>query len=181
MASHIIAFGASTSSQSINKQLATYAANLISSARVEILDLNDYELPLFSEDKEKALGQPELAQAFFKKVADADALIISFAEHNGSYTAAYKNLFDWASRIDTKVFKDKPVLALATSPGKGGGANVLSQAVKSLPHFGAEVIGELSVPSFGQNFDKATGEITDSVLADQLKSLINKLQARLAN
>jgi NAD(P)H-dependent FMN reductase len=28
------------------------------------------------------------------KIATADALITSFAEHNRSYSAAYKNLFD---------------------------------------------------------------------------------------
>ncbi len=49
----IIAFGASTSSTSINKTLATYAANLVEGADVQVLDLNSYDVPLFSEDKEK--------------------------------------------------------------------------------------------------------------------------------
>ncbi|RYZ94789.1 MAG: NADPH-dependent FMN reductase, partial [Moraxellaceae bacterium] len=42
----IIAFAASSSGSSINKQLAGYAASLIEGADSEILDLNDYELPL---------------------------------------------------------------------------------------------------------------------------------------
>ena len=49
----IIAFGASSSKQSINKQLATYAANQFENTSIEILDLNDYEMPIFSIDKEK--------------------------------------------------------------------------------------------------------------------------------
>jgi Predicted flavoprotein len=89
----IIAFGASSSRESINKQLATYAVSLLEGADVEVLDLNDYELPLFSVDKEKELGQPQLAKDFLGKIAGADALVISFAEHNGSYSAAFKNPF----------------------------------------------------------------------------------------
>ena len=49
----IIAFAGSSSRNSINKQLATYAANLFQNVEVEILDLNDYEMPVFSVDKEK--------------------------------------------------------------------------------------------------------------------------------
>lgn len=51
----IVAFGASTSSKSINKQLAQYAGELATEIKtgidLEVLDLNDYEIPLFSQDK----------------------------------------------------------------------------------------------------------------------------------
>lgn len=53
---NVIAFAASSSKKSINKQLVTYAASLLETARVEVLDLNDFELPLFSVDKEQELG-----------------------------------------------------------------------------------------------------------------------------
>jgi chromate reductase len=112
----ILAFAASSSSNSINKKLVTYAASLLNNAEIEILDINDYEMPLYSEDKEEELGQPDAAKIFFKKIGAADALLISYAEHNGSYTAAYKNLFDWASRIEPKVYQGKPMVMLATSP-----------------------------------------------------------------
>ena len=72
----ILAFGASSSATSINKQLVTYAAGLLDDVDVEILDLNDYELPLFSEDKEKEIGQPQAAKDFFAKIGESDALII---------------------------------------------------------------------------------------------------------
>ena len=134
---NIIAFAASNSSKSINKQLVTYAASLLSNASTEVLNLNDYELPLFSEDKEVELGQPALAQQFLNKLGNCDAIIISFAEHNSSYSAAYKNLFDWCSRINPKVYQEKPMVLLSTSPGKRGGANVLELANNGIPHFGA--------------------------------------------
>ncbi|WP_428353317.1 NADPH-dependent FMN reductase [Methyloprofundus sp.] len=172
----VIAFAASNSKKSINKQLVTYAASLLEDAQVEVLDLNDYELPLFSVDKEEELGQPQLAQDFVAKITASDALIISFAEHNGSYAAAYKNLFDWGSRVNNKIFQDKPAVFLATSPGAGGAANVLAAAVNSAPHFKADLKASLSVPSFKQNFDSEKGYLTNKALNEQLIAAISHLQ-----
>ncbi|MCP4334483.1 MAG: NAD(P)H-dependent oxidoreductase [Gammaproteobacteria bacterium] len=124
----VTCFAASSSSASINKKLVTYAAELIEDAEVEILDLNDYELPLFSVDREAELGQPPLAQAFLDRIIASDALVIAFAEHNGCYSAAYKNICDWASRIQPKVYQDKRMVLLATSPGGRGGSSVLDLA-----------------------------------------------------
>ncbi|MEO8255397.1 MAG: NAD(P)H-dependent oxidoreductase, partial [Flavobacterium sp.] len=49
----ITAFGGSNSKHSINKHFATYAASLFENADVEVLDLNDFAMPLFSVDLEK--------------------------------------------------------------------------------------------------------------------------------
>ena len=46
----IIAFGGSNSKNSINKELAAYTANQINNVEVEVLDLNDFELPLYGID-----------------------------------------------------------------------------------------------------------------------------------
>ncbi|GLT17382.1 FMN reductase [Vibrio zhanjiangensis] len=171
----VVAFGASSSSTSINKTLASYAADLISGAEIKVLNLNDYEVPLFSEDKEKEIGQAAGAKAFLSDIAWADVLIISFAEHNGSYTAAYKNLFDWATRIERNVFADKPAVYLSTSPGPGGAASVLSAAIGSAPYFGAQVKASLSIASFYENFDLKTGKLTNPTLDEQLKTALAQL------
>jgi len=171
----VLAFAATSSKNSINKQLANYAAKQIKGAQVELLDINDYEMPLFSEDREKELGQPALAKAFYQKLGEADVIVISFAEHNGSYTAAYKNLFDWTSRINTQIFQNKPVIMLATSPGPGGAGSVLSAAKASAPYFAAEVKGAISVPSFYDNFDLESGELTNKDLVENIMNVIAKL------
>jgi len=172
----VLAFAASSSKQSINKKLARYAAEIVEDASVEVLDLNDYELPLFSTDKEAELGQPELAQAFLAKIAECDALIISFAEHNGTYSAAYKNLFDWCSRINKKVYQQKAMILLATSPGPGGAARVLEIAKTSAPHFDGVVKASLSIPYFHDNFDVELGRIKNSEINERL---IHTVQALL--
>lgn len=171
----LLAFAASSSRKSINKQLVSYAASLLEDAEVEVLDLNDYELPLFSEDREALLGQPELAQAFMAKIGASDAVMIAFAEHNGSYSAAYKNLFDWASRIG-KVYQDKPMVLLSTSPGARGGASVLAAATNSIPFFNGHVQASLAIPSFYENFDVELGRLKNEALNQQLKAAVSKLQ-----
>ncbi len=171
----LLAFAASNSSKSINKQLATYAASQVkhsNGVEVEILDINDYEMPLFSEDKESQLGQPQQAKDFFAKLGQADAIIISFAEHNGSYTAAYKNLFDWTSRIDQNLFQNKPMILLSTSPGPGGAASVLAAAVGSAPYFDGNVKASLSIPSFYDNFDMEKQQLNNAALQDKLQSAL---------
>lgn len=172
----LLAFAASSSKTSINKKLVTYAASLLDGAVVEVLDLNNYELPLFSVDKEAELGSPELAAEFFTKICDCDAMIISFAEHNGSYTAAWKNLFDWCSRIDKKLYQNKPMVMLATSLGGRGAQTVLGTAVASAPRFAGDVRASLSVPSFQENFNVESGTITNKELLDQLKEAVETLR-----
>ncbi|MDX8394131.1 MAG: NAD(P)H-dependent oxidoreductase [Mariprofundales bacterium] len=181
----IIAFAASNSSASINKKLVNYAANMLadilvvknkknSIVSVEVLDLNDYELPIFSVDKEKELGHPQLAQDFRNKLAECDIIMISFAEHNGSYSVAYKNLFDWCSRINGKVYQNKTMLLLATSPGGRGAESVLALASNSMNHFGGIVKLSFSLSSFYDNFDMDNNKISNPLL-------LNKLQQELEN
>ena len=168
----IIAFGASPSKNSINKKLATYAANLFENAEVEVLDLNDFQMPLFTVDIEAAIGQHELAKAFLAKIATADILVVSLAENNGNYSAAFKNVFDWCSRINAKVFQERPMLLMATSPGARGGASVLEIAKKAFPFYGGNVKAAFSLPSFEANFDVTKGEISNPELDNQLKEII---------
>ena len=171
----ILAFAASNSKKSINKKLVTYAANLAKDSQIEILDLNEYELPLFSEEREVELGQPELAQNFLNKIQETDVIIISFAEHNGSYSVAYKNLFDWCSRINKKLFQNKSLILLATSPGARGAKTVLEIATNTAPFFGGHVKASISVPNFYENFDIKNNTIINPEIREQLTSAIKLL------
>ncbi|MCD0466406.1 NADPH-dependent FMN reductase [Flavobacterium sp. ENC] len=168
----IIAFGGSNSRHSINKKLATYAAGLFENAAVEVLDLNDYAMPLFSVDLEKEIGQHELAKAFLDKLEQADILVVSLAENNNNYSTAFKNIFDWSSRINKEVFQQKPMLLLATSPGSRGGASVLEIGRNALPRYGAQIKGTFSLPAFNANFDLEQNKISNVELDKELKDII---------
>ena len=169
----ILALGASSSRNSINKKLATYTASQINDTEVTILDLNDFEMPLFSVDKEKD-GMPEPAQIFKNHLIETDGIIISFAEHNGSYAAVYKNLVDWTSRIksEKKIWEGKPMFLMATSPGGRGGQTVLGAALNSYNHQGGNVVASFSLPRFNNNFSIEEG-IKDDELLSSFKEQLN--------
>ena len=165
MSKKIVALGASNSKNSINKKLANYAAHQIEDATVNLLDLNDYEMPIFGIDKEKESGIPELAHQFKTQIAEADGIIISLAEHNGAYSTAFKNIFDWISRIDQDVWLNKPMFLMATSPGGRGGQTVLDIAVNKFKFMNKNTIVHFSLPSFGKNFSEEEGVLDSELLA----------------
>ncbi|WP_421853471.1 NADPH-dependent FMN reductase [Marinomonas sp.] len=171
----VLAFGTSNSKNSINKKLAFYAAQQINNADVSLIDIHDFEMPIYSEDREKESGIPQLAHDFYNAIGSADSIVMSFAEYNGSYTSAYKNLFDWTSRIDMKVFQNKPVLMLSTSPGPSGAQSVLAAAQASAPYFAASVIGAISLPSFYDNFGAEKGTVINETFNQNLLEAISKL------
>jgi len=171
---HIIAFAGSNSKHSINKALATYASSLLKDVNVKILDLNDFELPIFGVDLEAKIGHPENAHKFLEEIKSADGIIVSLAEHNGAYSTVFKNLFDWMSRIEGKTFYGKPMLLMATSPGKRGGASVLAMARDRFPRHDAKIIADFSLPSFNENFSKGT--ITDEGLNIKLLEAVSQLE-----
>ena len=150
----IIAFAGSNSKESINHQLAIYTASLFDKSQTTTLNLNDYEVAIYSVDKEKENGIPDKIMKFASTIDDADLLVISLAEHNGSYTVAFKNIYDWLSRIpNRKVFNNVPVFLLATSPGERGATTVLNSALSRFPRDGSEVLDTFSLPSFYDNFN----------------------------
>ena len=95
------------------------------------------------------------------------------SEHNGNYSAAFKNIFDWCTRINGKVFQEKPMLLLATSPGARGGASVLEIAKNAFPRYGALVKATFSLPSFDENFDIQKGQISNTELDNDLRGIIS--------
>lgn len=160
-ANRILVFAASSSSTSINKTLAIWAVNQMENTEADIIDLRDYDMPVYSIDRETESGIHPLAVQFKEKVNQADGIIISFAEHNGSFSAAFKNVFDWMSRLGSPIWSDKPMLLLSTSNGARGGQSVLSSAAESFPRRGGKVAASLPLPSYSQNFDTEKGVVTN--------------------
>lgn len=173
----LLAFAGSTSSTSINRELVKFVLKSFTGHDVQLLDLNDYEMPLFSTDKEKA-GFPKEVHLFLDAIAKSDAIICSMAEHNRNLTAAFKNTFDWCSRITPKVFQSKKMLLLSTSPGGFGGGNAMNIAKNTFPAFGADIIETFSLPKFHENFDLQNG-ITNPDFLKQLNEKIDSFKLQL--
>jgi chromate reductase len=178
---NILAFAASNSRNSINAALIAHASarlqdDILPGARIATLDLNDYEMPIYSIDRERAGGIPPLAQQFFDQIGAADAILVSFAEHNGFVTAAWKNIFDWMSRIDGQLWQGRPLAMLAATPGGRAGANVLASQEMLAPFFGAELRGSLGIGKWSEAWDadaRALGRAADiAALDDVLAKLV---------
>ena len=161
-----IAFAGSNSSKSINHQVVSYVATL--NENTEVIKLTDYETPIYSSDIEEESGIPEGIVSLNNKLATADRLIISVAEHNGNLTAFFKNIIDWLSRNDRDFLKDKEVILLSSSPGPGGASSALAATEKLLPYFGASIKTSISIGNFYQVFEN--GKINDPTINEQIKN-----------
>jgi len=173
----IIALGASNSKNSINQQFADFVASKIENTQTISVKLSEYDLPLYGIDYEIENGIPEAVQQLNDLIASSKGIVISLAEHNGNYTAAFKSTFDWLSRIDKNVWKNKPMFLLATSPGGRGGKTVLDLAKNSFPRFAGTIIADFSLPSFQDNFKES--KITNEALKLELNSKIQEFQQEL--
>ena len=176
----ILAFGASNSRKSINKKIASYVGAQIEDTSIELLDLNDFDIPIYSIDIEKEKGIPEAVHRFKSNIDQADGIIISFAEHNGHYTAVFKNIFDWLTRINRNVWQNKPMFLLAAAPGSRGAKKVLDIAIIDMGRKGGDIVAAFSLPSIWDNYNENDG-ITDQKLKNAFEVQLSRFKKALFN
>ena len=167
-----IAFAGSNSSTSINHQLVSHAVKLVEHS--EVIKLNDYIAPMYSQDLENSEGIPQSIKNLDTKLSEANKLVISVCEHNGNISAFFKNILEWLSRNNRDFLKNKQVVILSASPGEGGAQTALTITERTLPYFGAEVVSKLSVKGFYNIFKD--GEIIDQELNNQLVKAMNSFR-----
>ncbi len=148
----ILAFAGSNHSQSIHYKLLDYVKSTAPD-QIEVLDIRKWDIPIYSIDMDPD-GTPDLIKELISMIDKYDGFILASPEHNGGTPAFLKNILDWLSRRGSKVFAEKPLLLLSTSPGKGGGANNLKYLANALPYQGAKVVGSYSLPSYFDNYEK---------------------------
>ncbi|MCE2716807.1 MAG: NADPH-dependent FMN reductase [Pseudomonadota bacterium] len=112
--------------ESLNTQLLQLAAKHTGSPLSAIVDLNQYNIPLYSGDIE-AVGIPDGVQKLSQKIEQAQAIIIASPEYNYSISGVLKNTIDWVSRVRPMPFRKKPILLLAASMGPIAGIRGLWQ------------------------------------------------------
>lgn len=116
---------------------------------------------------------------FKQKIDRVDAIIISLAEHNGSYTAAFKNILDWTSRIESGLWMRKPMFLLSTSNGARGAKSVMESALNYFPRLGANIIAHFSLPGFRTNFSGQ--DIEDPGLRQTFMDQLSIFQSALSH
>ncbi len=77
--------------------------------------------------------------------------------------------------MQPKVYQDKPMVLLSTSPGGRGGMSVMELALAQVPRFGGLVKASVSMPSFMDNFDTAAGRVSNPELAAEVETAVKSL------
>jgi chromate reductase len=134
-----------------------------------LIDLADFDMPLYHADLEARDGIPPAARRLQALIAAHAALLVASPEYNGSMTPLLLNTLDWCSRVDPlnragsglAIFADKPAALLGSSPSWLGGLRALMHLRDLLGYLGMIVIPQqLAVPRANQAFD-AAGELAD--------------------
>ena len=187
----ILALAGSMREGSFNKKLIKIAAAGArkAGAKVTIVNLNDYRLPLYHGDEEEANGLPEIAKELKKLFIEHDGFLFSSPEYNSSISGVFKNAIDWVSRPEDSdpfylvAFKGKTAAIMSASPGGLGGLRGLVHVRSILENIGTMVIpDQLAVVKAHEAFNE-NGQLKDPKklekalgLGSQLNDLLIKLK-----
>jgi chromate reductase len=179
----ILAFAGSARKQSLNKKLLKIVAAGAedAGAYLTLVDLADFEMPLFNQDLESDQGMPEKAGEFKRLMIEHDGFLIASPEYNSAFSPLLKNTLDWASRAESDdesplaAFKGKTAGIVATSPGALGGIRGLVLLRMLLGNLGVIVMPEQQAVPNGFLAFNDDGTMSD----DKLEARIRKLGGNL--
>jgi chromate reductase len=174
----ILAFAGSARRESFNKRMIAIAAEGAkqAGAAVTVIDLADYELPLFNQDLEAEKGLPAAAVALKKLFVEHTGLLISSPEYNSSITALLKNTIDWVSRsapgeAALSAYKGKVATLMSASPGGLGGLRGLVTVRSILGNIGVVVLPQqIALPTAHQAI-QADGRLKDEKMQTSIEDL----------
>lgn len=173
----------SSRSGSCNRKLAreAYHIGLDMEAEAELIELADYEMPLYNGDLEAEEGLPDNARRLKAKFAAAHGFLLAAPEYNSSLTPLLKNTLDWISRKETddepplQAYRGKVAALCAASPGAYGGLRGLVPLRMMLGNIGVHVLPQqLAVPQATQAFDD-DGRLQDEKHLKALQSIVASL------
>ncbi|MBU3013229.1 NAD(P)H-dependent oxidoreductase [Poseidonibacter lekithochrous] len=129
---------------------------------VELINLVDLRLPLYSTIEEEENGIPEVVLDLATKILDLKAFIIVAPEYNGVMPPVLNNAMAWTSRATKDwrdAFNDK-IVGLATHSG-GGGAKGLQAMRIQFQHLGANILARELLTTYEKqlNEEAAVGMI----------------------
>ncbi len=178
----ILIFAGSARQDAFSKQLAVAATTLVAGegGKPTLIDLADFEVPLYNADLETATGIPQPVIDFRRLVASHAGMIIATPEYNGFVTPLLLNMLCWAPRPLPShdfgaVFQGRPVALMASSPGRLGGVRVIPRLRDVVAELGMiPVPGFLTVPAAGSAFTEQ-GRFVDRQTEDEIVSLVRRL------
>lgn len=183
----ILAFAGSARRDSFNKKLIRIAVRgaEAAGAKVTLVDLAEYPMPLYDQDVEAASGMPDNGRKLLELFKASDGLMISSPEYNSSITPLLKNTLDSVSRKNgadaaLTAFQGKTAILMSASPGALGGLRGLVHLRSILGNIGVLVLPEQrAVSQAGDAFDEQ-GNLRDAKTQAAIEGLGARLSAVLS-
>lgn len=172
----LLVFAGALRMDSCNKKFAREALRLAKEAGMEgeFIDLKEYPMPPYDGDIEATTGVPESAKKLGKKIAEADALVVSTPEYNGSIPGVLKNVIDWLSRDKPVSLTGKHLLLLAASPGALGGIRSLWHTRQPLEVLGVHVFPSMLGLSDAYHAFDDQDTLKDEKMTARLRDLLGQ-------
>jgi chromate reductase len=179
----LLMFAGSARNASTNKQLAALAASTAQKAgtKVTLIDLKDFEMPIYDGDLEGDAGLPENAKRLKQLFVEHDGLFIASPEYNSSFSPLLKNALDWISRRHTEnepslwAYKGKVAALGAVSPGALGGLRGLVPLRMMLGNIGVTVVPKQVAISNGLSAFDDAGALKNEQQSKMLKATLDQL------
>ena len=173
----VLAFSGSARKESWNRKLLAVAVEKLRAkgAQVNLVDLNQFEMPIFHGDLEEQTGMPPNATRLVELIRHHDALLIASPEYNSFPTPLLKNTIDWCTRADDDPFPGRVVAVISASPGNFGGISSLRHVRHLMLHLGCHVVPKFAVlPRAADAFD-VNGGLKEARAAKALDGVVSGL------
>lgn len=179
----LLFFAGSARRGSLNQKLARRAAKIAEQqgADVTIIDLKDFQMPLYDGDLEAAEGLPTNAVKLKKLFIEHDGFYIASPEYNSSFSALLKNALDWISRPHEKdevplvAFVGKIAAIGSIAPGALGGLRGLMPLRMMLGNIAVHVVPNQAAISFGFEAFDDKNQLKDEGQMQMLQASVHQL------
>ncbi|WP_435177078.1 NADPH-dependent FMN reductase [Halorussus sp. AFM4] len=160
----VVALAGSMRDGSYTRQALTHALAAAErrGAETELLDVREYDLPVFDPDE----PEPPEATELKRKIREADSVLWGSPVYHGSYSAAFRNVHDYCGWDE---YEDTTVGLLASAGGGSFGSTLDHMRVTArgvhawvLPH-------QVGIRNARDKFED--GEIIDEDIADRVETL----------
>lgn len=171
---HIAIISASVRTGRKSHRVARYFEDLLVKqdlATAEILDLQVYQFPVFTERLKYLPSPTPDVLEFTEKITNADGVIIVTPEYNGGYPASLKNVID----LLYSEWDHKPIGIAMVSDGIFGGTQVITSLLFTLWKMHAWVIPAMfPVPNVESSF-REDGHPQEEATDERAKIFLEEL------
>ncbi|UAY53591.1 NADPH-dependent FMN reductase [Ferruginibacter albus] len=151
---HIAIISSSVRTGRKSHRVALYFKNYLEENKIataEIIDLNEYQFPIFDERLQYTPNPSPKLLEYAGKIKAANGVIIVTPEYNGGYPASIKNAID----VLYEEWYRKPLVIATVSNGPFGGTQVITSLHFSLWKIRALMAPAMfPVPNIEKSFDE---------------------------